>query len=137
MLAKENDVGVARGLIRWAARVLSIVSTTMLLLFLFGEKFDVSKVTASEWLGLAFFPFGVIVGFAVAWWKEGLGGGITVASMLALYLIYGWLVTGRTNLGWWFLVFAFPGLLFLASYVLSAFSGAGVSAVDKREVPGQ
>ncbi len=53
----------------------------------------------------------------MAWWKEGLGGGITIASMLAFYLIYGWLVR-RTNLGLWFLVFAFPGV-FLASYMLS------------------
>ncbi len=50
------------GLIRWAARLLSIVSATMLLLFLFGaERFEVSKFTATEWLGVAFFPFGVVV----------------------------------------------------------------------------
>jgi hypothetical protein len=111
IMAKGINEGLARGLIRWGARVLSIVSTTLLLLLLFGEKFDVSKITATEWLGLAFFPFSVIVGFAVAWWKEGLGGGITIASLLAFYLIYGWLVRGGF-LGWWYLVFAFSRIAF-------------------------
>jgi hypothetical protein len=106
--------------IRWTARILSIISTTLLLLFMFGgrEAFDVSKLTAREWLGLAFFPFGVIVGFVVAWWKEGLGGGITVLSLLAFYLVFA-LLWNRGFPGWWFLVFAFPGLLFLAAHLLS------------------
>lgn len=107
MMMKENT-GLASGLIRWAARVLSIVSA------------------AQEWLGLCFFLFGVIVGFAVTWWKEGLGGGLTIVSVLAFYLLYGWLARG-IFLGWWFLVFAIPGLLFLAASALSRSRKARVS----------
>lgn len=123
MSAKRNVAGLVRGLIRWMARVLSIVSTALLLLFLLGsgEQFDLSKITAKEWLGLLFFPFGVIIGFAIAWWKEGFGGSLAILSLLAFYVVYGWLVRG-SFLGWWFLVFGFPGLLFLASYALSKYT---------------
>jgi hypothetical protein len=122
MVAKRNKAGLVRGPIRWAARVLSIVSTVLLLLFLLGsrEQFDLTRISAREWLGLLFFPFGVIVGFAIAWWREGLGGSLTILSLLAFYVFYGWLVRGGF-LGWWFLVFGFPGLLFLASYALSQY----------------
>jgi hypothetical protein len=114
VLMSTNDVS----LLRWTARILSLMSTAVLLLFLFGEKFEPSKITATEWLGLTFFPFGIVLGFAIAWWKEGLGGGITVGSLLGFYLIYGWVVRD-VNLGWWFVVFAFPGFIFLACYALS------------------
>ncbi|MGZ8842180.1 MAG: DUF7670 domain-containing protein [Pyrinomonadaceae bacterium] len=119
MLANANTGSLALGLLRWSARVLSIISTTILLLFLFGEKFDVSKVAAREWLALIFFPVGIIVGFVVGWWKEGLGGAITVASLLLFYLVFMLLLHDNLRRGGWFLVFAFPGLLFLAAYALS------------------
>jgi hypothetical protein len=98
---------------------LSIASTVLLLMFLFGEKFEVSKVAASQWLGLIFFPLGVIVGFVVAWWKEGLGGAITIASLLTFYLIFVLLLKGSLSQGVWFLVFAAPGFLFLISFAIS------------------
>jgi len=118
MLINRND---DRGVLvfRWAARVLSVVSTAMLVLFITGEKFDVSRITAREWAGFALFPVGIVVGFAIGWWKEGLGGAITTLSLLAFYLVYGYLTRGKTNLGWAFVVFAFPGFLFLISWLLS------------------
>ena len=119
MSAHTNNSGVALFLIRWSARLLSIASTVLLLMFLFGEKFEVSKVAASQWLGLIFFPLGVIVGFVVAWWKEGLGGAITIASLLTFYLIFVLLLKGSLSQGVWFLVFAAPGFLFLISFAIS------------------
>ena len=106
-------------LFRWAARALSVLSTTVLLLFITGEKFEVSRITAKEWVGFALFPVGIVVGFAIGWWKEGLGGAITILSLLAFYLAYGYL-RGNFNLGWAFVVFAFPGFLFLISWLLSS-----------------
>lgn len=106
-------------LLRWSARLLSIASTVILLLFLFGEKFETSKVTGRQWLALVFFPLGIVVGFAVAWWKEGLGGGISIASLFIFYLIFVLLLRGDPARGAWFLVFAFPGFLFLAAYAIS------------------
>jgi hypothetical protein len=48
-----------------------------------------------------------------------LGGGITIASLLIFYLIFVLLLRGDLARGVWFLVFAIPGFLFLAAYVIS------------------
>jgi hypothetical protein len=119
MSAQKDSGVVAIFLFRWSARLLSLASTAMLLLFLFGEKFETSQVTGRQWLALLFFPVGIVVGFAVAWWKEGLGGAITVASLLIFYLIFVFLLRDNLARGGWFLVFALPGFLFLASYAIS------------------
>ena len=119
MLAQKESGAVAVFLFRWSARLLSIASTAMLLLFLFGESFEPSKIAGREWLALIFFPLGIVVGFVVAWWKEGLGGAITIASLLIFYLIFVFLLRDNLARGGWFLVFALPGFLFLASYAIS------------------
>ncbi len=38
--------------LRWAARLLSLLSIGILLLFLAGEGFDASRVAPREWVGL-------------------------------------------------------------------------------------
>ena len=103
------------GITRWTARVLSVFSTFVLMLFLFGEPFNVEKVTATQWLGLALFPVGLIIGFAVAWWREGLGGSITIGSLLAFYVVFTTLMREPLSDGGWFLVFGIPGFFFLLS----------------------
>ena len=57
---------VIREVVRWLARGLSVSSTAVLVLFVFGEPFPIGKIRAVEWLGLSLFPMGVIVGFIVA-----------------------------------------------------------------------
>jgi len=101
--------------VRWTARVLSVFSTVVLMLFLFGERFPVEKITAPQWLGFLLFPVGVVIGFALAWWREGLGGSITVGSLLAFYVVFTTLMHEPLRDGGWFLVFALPGFLFLLS----------------------
>mgnify|MGYP003694713579 CR=1 FL=1 len=51
---------------------------------------------ASGW-DFIFFRLGIIVGFVVAWWKEGLGGAITIASLLTFYLIFVLLLKGSLS----------------------------------------
>ncbi|HEX6623951.1 MAG TPA: hypothetical protein VF064_09575, partial [Pyrinomonadaceae bacterium] len=94
-----------RGVLRWSARVASLVSVTFLLLFASGEDF--SQVRAREWIGLSCFPLGVGIGLALAWWREGLGAVVAVSSLLAFYLVYGVLLSGRVG-GPWFVVFTSP-----------------------------
>jgi hypothetical protein len=87
-----------------------------MLLLLVGEGINPS--TPAEWVGLLFFPFGISAAMILAWWKEGLGGGITVGSLLVFYLIH--LATaGTLPKGWGWLVVSAPGFLFLLCWYLS------------------
>ena len=104
-----------QGIVLWSARITSVISTLILSLFVFGEPFPVTKITGAQWVGLLLFPPGVVIGFAVAWWREGLGGLITLGSLLAFYLVFLSLMNGGLSNAGWFLVFAFPGFLFLLS----------------------
>jgi hypothetical protein len=63
--------------LRWLARVGSVVSLGLLLLFFVGERFDPAKVASRDWLGFLFFPIGVVAGMLVGWWHVGWGGAIT------------------------------------------------------------
>jgi hypothetical protein len=102
--------------LRWTARVWSVASIALVLAFIVGEGFNPSG--PSEWLGVLFFPVGISVGMILAWWKEGLGGSITVGSLLVFYLVH--LTTaGTLPKGWAWLAFAAPGFLFLLSSHLS------------------
>jgi len=83
-----------------------------------GEGFQPSKISANEWAGLLFFPIGVVIGMTVAWWKEGVGSVITVGSLFGFYLVWGYFLRNHIG-GWWFLVFASPGFLFLLHWLLS------------------
>jgi len=54
----------------------------------------------------------------LAWWKEGVGGSVTVGSLLVFYAIH--LATARTlPKGWAWLVLAAPGFLFLLCWYRS------------------
>jgi hypothetical protein len=110
---------VAAVVIRWIARVLTIISIGILLLFFIGEA-DFSQpvqLTSAEWIGKLFFPVGVVIGMIVGWWREGLGAGITVGSLLAFYVL-DLLVTGTFPSGPFFVLFALPGILFGVSWLL-------------------
>src|ERR1035441_8486509 len=72
--------------LRCSARVLSILAVGVVLLFAFGEGLNLSHFTARDLVLLVFFPIGVGLGMALAWRWEGLGGGITIASLAAFYL---------------------------------------------------
>ena len=128
-MSRNNNLKAVQG-IHWIARILSIVSTSVVLLIFIGSPLEISTIAAREWVGLSLFPIGVVFGFAVAWWKEWLGGSITTFSLLGFYLIYGLLLNGRINQGWAFIVFAFPGLLFLLSSMLSRLNRPGPGYAD-------
>jgi hypothetical protein len=68
--------------------------------------------TARELLLFVFFPLGVSLGMLVAWRWEGLGGGITVASLIAFYLVH-FLQSSQFPRGLAFVTVAAPGFLFL------------------------
>lgn len=110
-------LGFPLAIIEMLARVGSIASITLLLLLFQGEAFHPSEISPREWIGLLFFPIGVIAGMIVAWWKEGVGSVITVGSLAAFYLVYGYVMRNHIG-GWAFLTFASPGFLFLLHWLL-------------------
>lgn len=101
-------------MLRMTARIFAIACLAVLFLFIFGESSDWSKVSGDEIVGLLFFPVGLIIGLILAWRKELLGGAIAVGSVTAFYFVYGLLLNGTLEQGWWFIFFAIPGALFLA-----------------------
>ena len=105
--------------LRWIARVWSVASVSLLLFFVVGEGIHPTSPAATEWLVLLLFPVGVAVGMIVAWWREGLGGAVTVVSLVLFYLLTG--VLGRFPRGGWFLAFSAPGFLFLGCALAARF----------------
>ena len=107
--------------LRWSARTLGIISALLLLAFVFGgsEHLD---FTAHEAFAFLLFPVGVMLGFAVAWWRDMAGGLITVASLVVFYLYMGAL--GEWPRGPYFLLFAVPAFLHIASALLARRTGS-------------
>ena len=104
---------------RWIARGLSVLSVLMLLMFLFGQYFDPAHVLPKQWVGMLFFPLGVVIGFFISWRFELVGGLISIASLIGFYLIYGLILSGRLPQGWAFLIFTIPAFLFIACELLA------------------
>jgi hypothetical protein len=106
-------------IIRWTARIWIVASLLFLSAFIFGdaERPGISP-TAMEWVGLAFFPIGIIMGLVFALWKEVLGGVITVLSLIGFY-IWHFVVSGHLAAGPWFALVAAPGFLFLVAGLLT------------------
>jgi len=120
----KSKLNVAIG---WAARVLSIVSIGLLLLFLFGEWSEPAHYRSVELIQFLFFPVGVCVGMIMAWWREGLGGWIAVASLLIFYSI-SLAATGSFPKGWAFLAFAAPSFLFLINSFMARGTARSLTA---------
>lgn len=104
--------------LRWAARILSLATISILFFFIIGEGMDFSKIGINEFIGLLFFPIGLVAGLLISWKNEGFGGVISTASLLAFYFVYGLILSDRIWQGWAFVVFAAPSFLFLIYWLL-------------------
>jgi len=116
MFSNNRDFGLPLAVTELLARVGSIASITLLLIVFAGEGLHPSEISRNEWAGLLFFPIGVVIGMVIAWWKEGVGAVVTLGSLLGFYLVWGYLMRNHIG-GWWFLVFASPGFLFLLHWL--------------------
>jgi hypothetical protein len=99
--------------LRWSARVTGLLSIGVLLLRLTGVD-DWAELRLAAWIGLLLYPFGVLLGLALAWWREGLGAAVAGVSVTAFYLSEV-LLAGRLA-GPRPLVFTAPAVLFFASW---------------------
>jgi hypothetical protein len=109
---RENET-TFEYLLRIVARGASVVCLAIILLFFLGQDFALGSLSATEWVGFAFFPAGVLFGLVLAWREELLGGTITLISVAGFYLVYGWLLNATFRQGWAFLPFVLPGVLFV------------------------
>ncbi len=98
---------------RWIARVLSIVVVGIILAFL-GEGTPKPK----EWLLIAFFPIGLLVGLVLAWWREVGGAIISIGSMAVFYFLC-YALSGKFPTGPYFALLASPAAFFLVAGVLA------------------
>lgn len=112
-------------LLCWIARVWSLLSLGFVGLCVAGEALYPTAPAPSaprDLLGLTLFPFAICLGMIVAWRWEGLGGAITVGSLVAFYILM-FIMDGRFPRGPFFVLVAAPGALFLASWWLSRRQG--------------
>jgi hypothetical protein len=117
MFNNRIDMRLPLSVIEVLARITSVASIALLVMLFLGEGVNPSAITRNEWIGLFFFPIGVILGMVIAWWKEGLGAVIAVGSLAGFYLVWGYLLKNHIG-GWAFITFASPGFLFLLHWLV-------------------
>jgi hypothetical protein len=105
-------------LLKWMARAGSVICLATAIVFLGSVGFDPNQIKPLEWLGLLFFPVGVLAGEIVAWRWEGWGSLTSILSLAVFYLIYGAWASGD----WWrdlaILIFSAPAFLFLVDRLM-------------------
>lgn len=103
---------------RWAARLWSLATLAFVGLFfvasLLSEGFH---PRGAEFLLFLCYPVGLLVGLVIAWWNELVGGVAAVTSLVGFYAIHA-LVAGGLPGGPYFLLLAFPGVLFIVAALL-------------------
>ena len=115
IFGKRENEAAALFVLRWTARILSIGVVFLVTLFAFGNDGVTSgPIRDHEYIGLFFFPVGIILGFIIGWTHEMLGGIISTASLACFYLVYELAIMGSVPRGPWFAVFNIPGFLFLS-----------------------
>jgi hypothetical protein len=87
-------------IIRWITRIFSILTALLFLVFFIGEAdfSTVNTIAFGEWVMIFFEPVLLIIGMAIAWKREMLGGIIVVASVL-LFNIVSMIMSGRFGFG--------------------------------------
>jgi hypothetical protein len=103
--------------LRWTARILSLLLIGVFLIFAIGEGFTFWRFTPKVLVLSLFFPFGVVIGMALGWWSELAGGLASVGSLLGFYGVH-FLQTSDLP-GGMLPIFAIPGCLFILAGVVS------------------
>ena len=100
--------------LRWSARCIGSCTVALFTIFAAGEGMHPLLFTRSELL-MFFALFVTLAGLIVAWNHEGLGGAMSVAGLIAFYLL-NFAASGRWPRGLIMPLMFIPGLLFLASW---------------------
>ena len=73
-------------IIRWTARIIALFFILIMLLIFFGQILEGGGPQIDAWIGILFMPIGVVVGLILAWKWEGLGGIVTLLSLVCFHL---------------------------------------------------
>lgn len=103
---------------RWSARGLSVLVVVLLLAIFVGEGFPLSVLHGRVLSLFLCLPVGLVLGTLLGWRFEAIGGGTAVGSIVCFYALQ-WSSPPR---GFWFLLLALPGALFLLAALLDPFS---------------
>ena len=80
--------------------------------------------TGKEWVALALFPIGVVIGMLIGWKSQLIGGCVTAASLVGFYVVMFAMERGSVKgLGPWFAIFSSPGLMILVLGVVERVMG--------------
>lgn len=104
---------------RWTARNLSLLVLAFILAFVIGETLAEPGMlpTGTEWIGVLFFPVGLLSGLFLAWRWERTGGWLAVGSFVAFY-IWNYIESGSFPRGPWLAILTIPAAFYLvASYL--------------------
>ncbi|HLP85075.1 MAG TPA: hypothetical protein VK157_12055 [Phycisphaerales bacterium] len=106
------------GLVRWAARITSVLAVGIIALFATSGG---NTPTLAEWIAIAFFPVGLVIGLIVAWKREIPGAVIALASLVIFYAYMFATSSFRADMRYAgnFALFAIPAVLFLAAGLLA------------------
>ncbi|MBW8012256.1 MAG: hypothetical protein FVQ83_13635 [Chloroflexi bacterium] len=119
---KQNSTPIR---LRKIAKIWGLISIGLLTVLLIGEMVSPhageEQVPFIEWVMLFLFPFATVLGMAIAWRWEALGGIISTASFVIFIVL---LTADRGELIAWpglamMLLIAMPGFLFLACWYIS------------------
>lgn len=123
-------------ILRWTARIWSLLSAAFVLAILIGEGVSgtpSAPLTWSDVVGLALFPTGLLVGLALGWWREIAGGLVGLGTLLTFY-VFLTAVTGRVPGGPYFVLLAAPALLFLLAGLLTRARGGPRDGQPRRDL---
>lgn len=97
---------------RWMIRITSLISIAAIIYLSLETDAGTSVSTREEGLLYAFFPVGVVIGMLFGWWFEGIGGLITLTSLIGLYITH-YIFYGDFPKELDILILSSPGLLFI------------------------
>lgn len=94
--------------LKWVSRAGSVAVVAILIPFVFSGG---SRPSGVELAGLLMFPIGLVAGFAISWWREGVGAAVSLASVVGIYVLLS-AMKGTITGGPYFAVLALPAVGF-------------------------
>lgn len=127
--SENSKLKTSATVFKWISRSAGAASLGLLTLFIVSHiAAGEMKPEFSEGIGLICFPGGVMLGFAVAMWREKTGATIAIVGCAAFYLWH-FIHAGDLPSGIFFLLFTSPAVLFLISGWLRG-SSVGLEATS-------